>query len=123
MGRTAKVTRLLSHTKAKRREQGKSWKVSTTVKVRRNDKLAALKTRKKKLKGQVVRSTEAYNKEAGYSGTFVGQLVKKLGDAWRVEWQDGSVQDGMQERWFERVVSDGGGGWVPGLNPAAKTKT
>ena len=120
MGRSSKVTRLLSHTKAKRREQGKVWKTSAKVKLRRNDKLVALKKRKKKLKGQVVRSTEAYNKEAGYTGTFIGQLVKKLGDTWRVEWQDGSVQDGMQERWFERVVSDGASGYVPGVNPLAK---
>ena len=110
MGRTAKLTRLHSHAKAKRHQQGKLWKQSVTVKVRQADKKARRKV--KKLKGDVVRSTEAYSRDCGFKGTFMGSLVKKIGDTWRVQWQDGTVQDGMQEAWFERVVKDGLGGWV-----------
>ena len=35
----------------------------------------------KKLKGDVVRSTEAYSRECGFKGTFMGSLLKKIGAA------------------------------------------
>ena len=65
MGRSAKIARVHSHAKAKRHQQGKLWKQSVTVKIRRADKKARRKA--KKLKGDVVRSTEAYSRECGHA--------------------------------------------------------
>eukprot|EP00937_MAST-01D_sp_MAST-1D-sp2_P007804 g7804.t1 len=117
MGRSGKVTRVHSHSKAKRQAQGKLWKKSAKVKYRLADKKA--RKNKLKLKGDVVRTNARYCTEAGYRGTFVGTLQRELDSGWRVKWQDGSVQDGVQESWFERVVKDGAGGWKPKATAAA----
>ena len=100
MGRAAKACRLQSHQKAKKLKKGTSWKDSANYKIK---KAIKKQKKKKKLKGELIRSTPEYSEATGFQGVFKGALVKKMDERWRVQWEDGSIQDGVREEWFERI--------------------
>jgi hypothetical protein len=103
MGRAAKVCRLHTHTKSKKLKSGKSFKDSAGYKIKKAIKREKKKAKKLSSKLQKIATTAKYSEECGYPGTFNGVLVKKVDDNWQVKWDDGSIQDGMREEWFQRL--------------------
>lgn len=104
MGKAAKICRLNSHTKSKKLKAGKAFKDSAGYKIEKAIKREKKKAKKLSSKLQKIKTTPKYTEACGHQGTFKGVLVKKLEEKWQVKWEDGSVQDGIREAWFERVA-------------------
>ena len=103
MGRAAKLCRLSSHAKSKKLKAGKTFKDSASYKIKKAIKKEKKQAKKLSSKLQKIVSTPKYNEECGYSGEFKGALLKELDGKWKVQWEDGTVQEGMREEWFTRV--------------------
>ena len=103
MGRAAKICRLNSHVKSKKLKAGKNFKDSAGYKIKKAIKRDKKKAKKLSSKLQKIATTPKYSEACGYPGTFTGVLMKRVDEQWQVKWDDGSVQDGMREEWFQRL--------------------